>query len=171
MVSTVLHGEAGSVNGEAMETGLEELRKVCNKYGLETMLNIDETGVLYGLLPNPTYLSKAQKRKPARGTKGMKAKYRVSAYMCTNATGTAKVPMSIIGKPKTPRCFRVTPSPIKYFAQANALSDGAMFKKWWLEVVIPFIRKWTHLRVLYLIDGYASHDLLVDPTGQITTMV
>lgn len=79
--------------------------------------------------------------------------------------------MSIIGKSKNPRCFGVTPSLIKYFAQANVWSDGATFKKWWLQVPIPFIRKWTHLPVLCLMDGCASHVILVDPTGQITTMV
>lgn len=79
--------------------------------------------------------------------------------------------MSIIGKSKNPRCFRTRPSPIKYFSQANAWSDGATFKKSWLEVFIPFIRQWTHLPVLLLMDGCASHDFFVDPKEQIKTMV
>ena len=61
--------------------------------------------------------------------------------------------------------------PAKYFAQANAWSDSATFKKWWLEVFISFIRQWTHLPVLLLMDGCASHEDLVDPRGQIKTMV
>ena len=36
---------------------------------------------------------------------------------------------------------------------------------------IPFIRHWTHLPVLLLMDGCASHEDLVDPRGQIKTMV
>ena len=101
----------------------------------------------------------------------MKAKDRVSAYMCTHATGTGKVSIAIIGKSKSQRCFHATPCPVKYLAQANAWSDSATFKKWWLEVFIPFIRHWTHLPVLRLIDGCASHEDLVDPRGQIKTMV
>ena len=46
----------------------------------------------------------------------MKAKHRMSAYMCTNATGTGKVPIAIIGKSKSPRCFRTMPCPVKNFA-------------------------------------------------------
>ena len=35
---------------------------------------------------------------------------------------------------------------------------------------IPFIRKWTHLLVLFLMDGCALHEDMVDPRGQIKTM-
>lgn len=59
----------------------------------------------------------------------MKAKGRVSAYMCTNATGSAKVPMSIIGKSRNPRYFRLRLPPIKYFLQSNVWLDGATFRK------------------------------------------
>ncbi|CAN0298812.1 unnamed protein product, partial [Pylaiella littoralis] len=120
MKSVVLHGEAGSVDDGAIAEGLTEIRKACQEYELENIFNVDETGIFYKLLPKRTYLSKAEKRQSARGTKGMKAKDRVSAYMCTNATGSGKVPMSIIGKSKNPRCFRKAPPPIKYFSQANA---------------------------------------------------
>ena len=119
-VSKVLHGEAGSVDADATAEGLRKVREACQEYELANIFNVDETGIFYKLPPNRTYLSQGENRKTARGTKGMKAKDRVSAYMCTNATGTAKVPMSIIGKSKNPRCFRVTPCPIKYWSQANA---------------------------------------------------
>ena len=90
----------------------------------------------------------------------------------TNATGSAKVPISIIAKAKNPRCFRRKSSPIKYFVQNNTWSDGATFRKWWLEVFLPLIRRWAHFRVLCLMDGCASHvSCLVDPKGQVKTMV
>ena len=83
--------------------------------------------------------------------------------MCTNATGTGKVPIAVIGsKSKSPRCFRATPCSVRCFAQANAWSGSATFKKYWLEVFIPFIRQWTHLPVLLLMDGCASHEDFVD---------
>lgn len=167
LTSVVLHGEAGSLDAEAAAEGMAAIRRACSKYKVENIFNVDETGIYYRLLPKRTYLSTTEKRKTARGTKGMKAKDRVSAYMCTNATGTAKVPMAIIGRAKNPRCFRSSPSPLTYFPQANAWSDSATFKKWWLEVFIPFIRKWTHEPVLLLMDGCASHGDLVDPRGQI----
>lgn len=170
MSSIVLHGEAGSVDDEAIADDMEAIRAACLNYEIDNIFNVDETGIFFRLLPKNTYLSTSENRKTARGTKSMKAKDRVSAYMCTNATGTGKVPMSIIGKSKNPRCFRIGPCPIKYFSQANAWSDSATFKLWWLEVFIPFIRHWTHQPVLLLMDGCASHEDLVDPRGQITMM-
>ena len=120
MASVALHGEAGSVDDEAITEGLAEIRKACLEYEMANIFNVDETSIFYKLLPNRTYLSTAENRKTARGTKGMKAKDRLSAYMATNATDTAKVPMSIIGKSKNPHCFRKGPFPIKYVSQANA---------------------------------------------------
>ena len=64
----------------------------------------------------------------------MHSKDRLSAFMCTNADGTAKVDMAIIGKAKNPRCFKIAPCPLKYFSQANAWSDSITFRKWWKEV-------------------------------------
>lgn len=45
MVSTALHGEAGSVDAEAIEKGLEEIREECKKYALANIFNIDETSI------------------------------------------------------------------------------------------------------------------------------
>ena len=127
MSSTVLHGEAGSVDIESIAEGMEVIRLACLEYDRENIFDVDKTGI-FGLLPNRTYLLTAENRKRARGTKVMKAKDRVSAYMCTNATRTGKVPIAIIGKSKSPRSFRATPCPVKYFAQAKAWSDSATFK-------------------------------------------
>lgn len=41
-------------------------------------------------------------------------------------------------------------SPVKYFAQTNAWSDSATFLKWWLEVFLPFVRRFTHEPVLFV---------------------
>ncbi|CAN0500057.1 unnamed protein product, partial [Ectocarpus sp. 12 AP-2014] len=87
MASTVLHGEAGSVDDAAIAEGVEKIREACKDYKLDNIFNVDETGIFFRLLPNRTYLANWENRMLARGTKGMKAKDRVSAYMCTNATG------------------------------------------------------------------------------------
>ncbi|CAB1097844.1 unnamed protein product [Ectocarpus sp. CCAP 1310/34] len=114
------------------------------------------------LLPRRTYLSTSEDRKTARGPKSMYFKDRLAAIMCCNAGGTAKVDMAIIGKAKEPRCFKDGGSPLKYFSQANAWSDSATFLKWWLEVFLPFVRRFTHEPVLLMMDGCSSHGDLVD---------
>lgn len=59
--STTLHGEAGSVDPEAIEEGMAAIREMCKEYKVENVFNIDETGIFYKLLPNRTYLSKGEK--------------------------------------------------------------------------------------------------------------
>lgn len=51
----------------------------------------------------------------------MNAKARLSAYMCTNATGTSELPpMAVIGRAKEPRCFCGKTVPCVYYSQTNA---------------------------------------------------
>ena len=168
VLSARLHGEAGSVDPAAIEKGMEEVRSLCAKYPARFIFNVDETGIQWKLMPRRTYLSSSEDRKKARGSKSMYFKDRMSAIMCSNADGTAKVDMAIIGRSKVPRCFTDAPSPLKYFSQANAWSDSATFLKWWLEVFLPFIRRFTHEKVLLLMDGCSSHGDLVDDRGQVT---
>ncbi|CAB1099057.1 unnamed protein product [Ectocarpus sp. CCAP 1310/34] len=166
--SVRLHGEAGSVNMAAIKEGMDEVRALCAKYPARFIFNVDETGLQWKLLPRRTYLSTSEDRKTARGSKSMYFKDRLSAFMCCNADGTAKVDMAIIGRAKEPRCFKSAPSPLKYYSQTNAWSDSATFLKWWLQVFLPFVRRFTHEPVLLLMDGCASHGDLVDDRGQVT---
>ena len=74
MSSTVLHGEAGSVDVESIAEGMEAIRLACLDYDMENTFNVDETGIFFRLLPKRTHLSTAENRKTARGTKAIKAK-------------------------------------------------------------------------------------------------
>jgi hypothetical protein len=89
--SKLLHGEAGSVDAAAIAEGLASLRELMAGYDPDHIYNVDETGLFYRLLPRRTYTSLLESKKSVRGTKGMKAKDRLSIYICTNATGTQKV--------------------------------------------------------------------------------
>ena len=119
-------------------------------------------------MPRRTYLSNSENRKTARGSKGMTFKDRLSAIVCCNADGTANVELAIIGKAKEPRCLRGVECALPYFSRANAWSDTATFLKWWREVFLPFVRRFTHEPVLLLMDGCSSHAELVDDRGQVT---
>ena len=88
--------------------------------------NMDETGLFFKLLPNRSYI-KADKAHAARGTKFMKSKNRVTLYVATNATDTDLVFLSMIGKPKNPRCFRSHQQKLVYFNQSKAWFDGKVF--------------------------------------------
>ena len=95
----------------------------------------------------------------------MHHKDHVSAFMCTNAPGTDKVEMAVIGKANNSRCFKGKKCPGTYFSQANAWADNVTFRKWWKKVFLPHIRRTTHHPVLLLMDGCSSHEDLEDDRG------
>ena len=79
---------------------MEKVIEACKKYPSARIFNVDETGMFWRLMPRRSYLSTSEDLKTVRGTKGMHLKDRVSAFMCANADGSAKVDMAIIGKAK-----------------------------------------------------------------------
>lgn len=130
MRSVSLHGEVGSIDDGAIATGMEEVRKSCKKNGSECIFNANETGVFFRVLPKRSYLVAGENRKTARGVKDMTAKNRMTAYICSNATGTWKIPFSLIDVVEESRCFRLCCPPVVYFNQRNAWSDTGVFHLW-----------------------------------------
>ena len=101
----LLHGEAGSVDEKVPPSGMAAVRKECEKYDLNCIYNVDETGLFYRMLPRRTHLAPGENRKTVRGVKGMKAEERSTAYICVNASGTVEMPLAFIGTAANPRCF------------------------------------------------------------------
>ena len=50
-VSKNLFGEAGSVDREKTKEGMEAIHDECEKYQLENIYNVDETGLQWKLMP------------------------------------------------------------------------------------------------------------------------
>ena len=73
-------------------------------------------------------------KKTVKGVKGMTAKERVTAYVCVNASGTAKMPLAFIGTTANPRCLGKSKRPLTndtvYLHQAKAWSDARTFGMW-----------------------------------------
>lgn len=167
--SKALHGEAGSVEVELVADDITKLREEVKKYDLNNVYNMDETGLFFKVLPNRSYI-KEKDCKQARGIKMMKAKDRVTLYVATNATGTDKVPLCLIGKSKRPRCFDMGPPRLKYFNQAKAWSDSKVFQKWW-EFFLNHIRSQTADKVLLIMDNCGPHGAeLKDPHNQVNVV-
>lgn len=167
--SKVLHGEAGSVDVDAVSDDIKNIVNIIKRYKLDNVYNTDETGLFFKCLPNRSYVDN-ESAKDARGTKAMKAKDRVTLYVCTNATGTDKVPLSIIGKSKEPRCFRNHPKKLDYYSQAKAWSDTKTFLLWW-QRFLNYIRSKTNDPVLLILDNCGPHGADVkDPNEQVTIL-
>lgn len=167
--SQSLHGEAGSASAASVANDISELRTKLSEYPMVRIYNMDETGLFFKLLPSRTYVMESEGRRSVRGIKAMKAKDRVTAFICNNADGSKKLELSIIGKAKNPRCFRVGQPHVKYFSQRNAWSDSVVFKKWFYEVFIPHVRRTTSLPVALVMDNCGPHGSDVsDSRGQVT---
>lgn len=165
--STRLHGEVGSVDRASKAAAMDRVREITSHYDPEYIFNMDETGLFFRQLPKTSYVEPGEK-KTVRGVKGMKAKDRITVIVATNATGYFKIPLSVIGKAKKPKCFRVRCCPLHYQAQPNAWADGARFAVWFQDCFLPAIRKFTSEKVLLLMDNAGSHDSnTVDPRGQV----
>jgi hypothetical protein len=102
-MSKELHGEAADVDLIGVADAIAKLREEISKYPPEHVYNMDETGLKFRLLPRQTSMHKTEKN--VRGSKSMKYKDCVTLYTATNATGSQKVPLSMIGNSKHPRCF------------------------------------------------------------------
>lgn len=173
-----VHGEADGVFDEnpAAGDGVEQVKAACGGYKLRNIFQVGETALFFRLLPRRLYMVPHEGRKTIRGMRDMGPQHRVTVYVCANATGSAKAPVSIVGKSKTPRCFEGKRVPVKYFSQSNAWSDAKTFRKWFHEVFLPFARKHTrgdktHDKVLLLVDSRGTPDQLIDPEGRVRVMM
>ena len=85
---------------------------------LHQILNSDESGLFFRLLPDCTLAACFEK-----SVSGLKqSKDWVTLNFCSNASGTIKMPIHLIGKAKRPRCFKgidMNLLPVKYVYQPD----------------------------------------------------
>ena len=76
------------------------LLTLLSNHELNEIFHTDEIGLLYQCLPNKTFHLSAEKY-----SGGKKSKVRLTGMASASATHE-KLPMFVIGKSKTPRCFK-----------------------------------------------------------------
>lgn len=76
-----MYGESGSVDDEAVDIALPDLRSKVTDYALCDVFNFDETGLFYQLAPDRTIASRQ-----IHGSKKVKA--RITIGFCCNADGS-----------------------------------------------------------------------------------
>ncbi|KAG0274622.1 hypothetical protein BGZ96_004174 [Linnemannia gamsii] len=84
-------GEAGSVDLEAIEPGLAEIRQLCAMYDPENINNYDETGLYLRELNSKSYTTIGN----IAGGKADRSA-RVSIWFCVNATGSSIIKVETI---------------------------------------------------------------------------
>ncbi|XP_054256871.1 jerky protein homolog-like [Macrosteles quadrilineatus] len=110
-----------------------------NNLSPEQVYNIDETGLYYKLLPRKTFAAATEMSAP-----GFKvSKDRITVALCSNASGTHKLPLFVIGKSAKPRAFKnldVSKLPVYYRAQKSAWMDSYLFKEWFISEFVPKVK-------------------------------
>ena len=92
----------------------------------EQLYNADETDLYWRMMPNKTLAGASETA--TQGHKKMKD--RVSLLACSNATGSYKLPLLLIGKSQNPRCFKhvnLDKLPVAYRAQQHTCLNSTLF--------------------------------------------
>ena len=137
---------------------------------LDQIFNCDETGLNFRLLPEKTLAASFERSVDGR----KKSKERVTLNVCSNASGTIKLPIHLIGKAKKPRCFKginMELLPVVYSAQKNAWMEGSIFYEWFHNNFVPYVQeRLGDCEAVLLLDNCAAHpdvEELVSENGKI----
>lgn len=153
------HGEGASAQvDDESEKIIEEIREQVKEYGPENTYNMDESGYYWKMKPDRS-LSTFE----AKGTK--KAKARITANFCVNASGSDKLPPWFIGTSKRPNCFRaehlieIDHLGAVWRSNKSAWMTHYIMKEWltWFDARMYKAGK----RALLLMDNFSAHELAV----------
>jgi len=164
LVNVALHGSGASANVEEAAERMAAIRQQLAGVDVDLIYNVDETGLLYRGLPSRSSVP-SEDRRTARGSKAMKSKHRVTLTICCNATGTHKVPVTMIGKAAQPMCFQGegNASSLPYFSQKSAWTDASVFERWFEEVFVPTVQARTAHHVYLIMDNLGCHSSISHP--------
>lgn len=130
-----------------------EIIKLIADYSPDDIFNADETGLFFQLLPQHMLAAKGDH---CRG--GKKAKQRLTALFCCNASGTEKTRPLIVGSSANPHCLRNVHSlPCDYRANPWAWMTQDPFNAWLVQMDARM--KQAESRILLLIDNCSVHNM------------
>lgn len=105
----------------------------------DQVFNADETGLFWKAFPQKTLAPGSETN--VHGFKMQKE--RLTVLVCGNASGSGKMPLTVIGKSKEPRAFKnfnMANLPVHYYAQKKAWMDATIFCDWFPLSVFSSIR-------------------------------
>lgn len=122
-----------------------------NDYHPKNVFNIKETGLLYRMLPTNTFAFKGE-----TCSIGQLCKDRITLVVGTNMDGSEKLPLLVIGKNKTPHCFKGIKSlPVCYEANRMAWMTSDVFERWMRKLDEKFQAQ--QRKVVIFVDSFPSH--------------
>lgn len=120
-------------------------------YQLKNVFYIQETGLLYQMLPHNTFAFKGE-----TCSVGKLSEERITVGVGTNMDGSEKLPLLVIGKNKSPRFFKdVASLPVDYEANDTALMTSEVFEQWMHKLDDRFQAQ--QRQVVVLVDSHPAH--------------
>ncbi|NWW93912.1 TIGD4 protein, partial [Rhynochetos jubatus] len=122
-----------------------------NDYQPKNMFYIQETGLMYQMLPHNTFAFKGE-----ACSVGKLSEERITVVVGTNMDGSEKLPLLVVGKIKNPRCFKDVKSlPVDYEASDTAWMTSAVFERWMRKLDDRFQTQ--QRQVVILVDSLPAH--------------
>ncbi|KAJ8950690.1 hypothetical protein NQ318_012770 [Aromia moschata] len=105
-------------------------------YKLDNIYNGDETSLFWKHFPTKTFVCRNETEAPGRKA----SKDRVTIQVCSNASGTHKIPLTFVGKSERPRCLKnVYVNCVQ--GTKKSWMDCNVFTDWYKNVFIPSVKK------------------------------
>ena len=153
------HGEAGSVDLEAVEAERQRLAPILAKFDADDIFNGDETGLFIFATPDRGLATQQMSGKK-------QSKFRITLFFIVNSSGTEKLPIFYIGKAKCPRAFgKKEPNQrgFEYASNKKAWMTSELFEGWLKRFDRQMRRQ--HRHVLLLLDNFSGHACGYSPTN------
>ena len=147
-----ISSERSSVDECATDSWVSDvLLPTLNEYDENDIFNMDESGLFWRMLPDCTLAFRAEK---CHG--GKLSKDRLTVAMCCNMTGTEKRRLLVIGKFRSPRCFKgIKNLPVIYEASPKAWMTMDLFQKWLRDFDCSMDSM--NRKVLLVLDNCTAH--------------
>ena len=161
-----ISGEGNACTNEMTAPWAETtLPTMLSKYELNQIYNADEFGLFYRAQPE-----KSLHLKDERCVGGKHSKLRLTGLAVANAVGE-KLPMFVIGKSKSPRCFKnIKHLPCRYRSQNKSWMDSILFEEWVRKIDQRFTAEGKKIALVIdncpahpSIDNLVSNDLIFLP--------
>lgn len=139
------HGKIASVDFEEAKKQLVHLRERIGQFHPSNVYNMDETALYYKSVPRTSI---ALNEAPAH----KQDKSRVTLVVGTNADGTDKLPLVVLGKAEKPRWLSKKPDAVQYVGTSKGWMTVSVYQEW-----LRKLDERENRRILFLVDNAPTH--------------
>ncbi|KAK1116420.1 hypothetical protein K0M31_020521 [Melipona bicolor] len=123
----------------------------------DNLYNMDETSLFWRMLP---------KEVTGASEQGVIKNERITLALCSNATGSHKLPLLLINKHGKPRALKhcMNSLPVIYTHNQNAWMNTEIFRFWYHSTFKPCVRRQqlsenNNGKILLIVDNFRAHNL------------